>query len=125
MMSQSQPRVSPFRSTLQGVGSRRQERRYPLRARVEVLPLDGRLAPMEGITDDICHRGVFVRGELHLEIDSLVVLKIHTQYGKLKALARVVHDVHDIGSGFAFMDLTPEQHLCISVLISLSTTPLH
>ena len=114
------PGVGPqFSSTLPGVGSRRVERRYRFHAGVEAMPLDGRRETILGNTEDICHRGVFVRARVSLPLDSLVVLKLHTDHGKLKITGRVVHNVVGIGFGCEFIDVDERQRTALRLLVSV------
>jgi hypothetical protein len=109
-----------FESTLPGVGSRRNERRYRFHADVEALPLDGRDAVFFGSTGDISHQGVFINAGEQPAIDSMVVLKIHSELGKLKLTARVVHRLAGIGFGCEFIDLDDEQLRTLSTWVALT-----
>jgi hypothetical protein len=107
-----------FETTLPGIGGQRQEERIPFRAKVQAIPLDGRRGEILGTTEDICHRGLFVKSRGRLAVDSLVVIKLHTAHGKLKLSARVVHNLEGIGFGCKFIDLDPGQRAALSLLVS-------
>jgi hypothetical protein len=107
-----------FENTLPGIGGQRLEERVPFKARVETVPLDGRQDPIIGSTEDICHRGLFVRSRERLAVDSLVVLKLNTIHGRLKLTARVVHNIESMGFGCEFIDLSPGQRAALSLLVS-------
>jgi len=122
------PGVGPrFPSTLPGVGSRRGAPRYSFRADVEAIPLDGRHEGVAGTTEDICHKGVFIKARLRLPLDSLVVLKLRTEHGVLKLTGRVVHNIVGIGFGCEFIDLDDRQQTALNLLVTMRAlaTPRH
>jgi len=119
--------LQQFETTLPGVGpqagSRRTAHRYPFRAQVEAVPLDGRCQPIHGATEDICDRGVFIKARTRLPLDSLVVLKLNTAHGSLKLSGRVVHNIENIGFGCEFIDLDERQRTALRLLVSLHAAP--
>ena len=115
------PGMGPrFQSTLPGTGgSRRVEHRFTFRAEVEAIPLDGRQEGILGYTEDICHRGVFIKARVSLALDSLVVLKLNTDHGTLKVTGRVVHNIVGMGFGCEFIDLDERQRTSLRLLVSV------
>jgi hypothetical protein len=118
--------IARFENTLRGVGGRRRLERCAFRAAVDVLPLDGRQPAFRGRTDDLCHRGVFLRTERYaLEVGSLVVLRMETQFGLLKITGRVVHQIENVGFGCEFIDVDSRQETALSVLVALGSSAPH
>ena len=119
LQSTERPR---FENTLRGVGSRRLVPRCVLRADVEVLPYDGRSERFWGTTDDICHRGLFVRSRQHMAVGTLMLLKLHTEMGMLRLSGRVVHSIQNVGFGCEFIDVDSRQEAALSFLVSLANS---
>ena len=111
-----------FENTLRGVGSRRRVPRCALRADVHVLPYDGRAEPFWGLTDDVCHRGLFVRSSRRMPVGSLMVLKLHTEMGMLRLSGRVVHSIQNVGFGCEFIDVDSRQEAALSFLVALTNS---
>jgi hypothetical protein len=111
-----------FENTLRGLGGRRRLARSAFRAEVDVLPLDGRQAAFRGRTDDLCHRGLFIRADCALAVGALVVLRMPTQLGLLKITGRVVHQIENVGFGCEFIDVDSRQEAALSVLVALSSS---
>jgi hypothetical protein len=109
-------------NTLRGVGSRRRLPGCAVRADVQVLPFDGRVVEFWGRTDDVCHRGLFVRSSQRIAVGSLLVLKIHTEMGMLRLTGRVVHSIENIGFGCEFVDVDSRQEAALSFLIALTNS---
>jgi hypothetical protein len=108
--------------TLRGLGQQRQVARYAFHADVLVLPFDGRERPFWGCTDDLCHRGLFIRSTHQLPIGSLVVIKLFTEMGMLKLTCKIVHRLEQLGFGCEFIDQNSQQEAAISFLISAANS---
>lgn len=122
-MTDTDPRIritQRFETTQPGVGSRRYQQRYKFSANVEALPLDGRATSFTGTTEDISHQGVFVNAAQCPSVETIVVLKIHSELGTLKVSARVVHSLEEIGFGCEFIDLNEDQVSTLSTWVGLT-----
>jgi hypothetical protein len=93
--------------------------RRPFHANVRALPLDGRLSPVCGITDDISGHGAFISSVSQPPADALVLLNIYTPHchDRLQLLARVVHIHRGVGYGCEFLDIDPVQTLVLERLM--------
>lgn len=106
--------------TMPGVGSRRSSRQA-FRARVQcwVQYSDSSTfwqSAFWGATSDICEQGIFVSADLTPAIDSLVILRVVTDYGTLKVMARVVHNIENVGFGCQFIHLNEQQRVALMFL---------
>jgi hypothetical protein len=79
--------------------------RHTFHANVRALPLDGRLSPASGITEDISSKGIFINSTHQPAANSLMVLRIYALGGPLSLLARVAHRREGVGYGCEFIDL--------------------
>ena len=121
MHHDTDPKLVVYENTLPGVGGRRHVERYRFYAQVETIPLDGRDEPVWGTTYDISPNGVFITSSHLPQIDTIVVLKLHTEFGSLKVTARVVHRLLNLGFGCEFIDLDPEQREHLYFLVAQTT----
>ncbi len=109
-----------YEETLPGV-HQRGARRRAFQARVRCWIQYGEQStywqsPFDGMTEDICHQGIFVSSHRELAIDSLVILQIFTEHGVLKLMARVVHNIEGVGFGCRFIHLNEEQQVTLRFL---------
>ena len=72
--------------------------------------------PFSGVTEDICHEGIFVSSDREPAIDSLVILQIYTDHGVLKMMARVVHNIEGTGFGCRFIHVSEQQSVALRFL---------
>jgi hypothetical protein len=105
----------------------RVDERRPFHANVRALPLDGRLEPVSGITDDISEQGTFISSIRQPPTDALLVLNIYSpRYNdRLQLLARVVHAQEGVGYGCQFVDMDPVQKNVLGRLMRRHTALLH
>jgi hypothetical protein len=125
LMLQPRYRCRRLENTLRGVGRERRLPRFEFQADVHILPYDGRERPFWGRTDDICHRGLFVRSRRQIPIGTLIVIKVCTEMGMLKFSCKVVHCIDKAGFGCEFIDLNSRQETALSFLIAmLNSAPM-
>lgn len=84
--------------------------------------MDVRYSRIWGVSEDISHRGMLIKADRSLEIDTLLVLKIHASSGLLKLVARVVHNIKGVGFGCEFIELDERQKAMLSQLVSQSSS---
>jgi hypothetical protein len=111
--------------TLPGIGVKRQKPRHDFHAEVEVLPMDVRYSKIFGYSEDISHEGMFIRTCRRMEMDTLLVLKVHSEQGLLKLIARVVHVLKGTGFGCEFIEVDHRQQATLSHLVSLRAAAPH
>jgi hypothetical protein len=122
-------RSAPARGGASPARMVRIDERKPFHANVRALPLDGRLEPVSGITDDISEQGTFISSIRQPPTDSLVLLNIYSPHynDRLQLLARVVHAQKGVGYGCQFVDMDPVQKNVLGRLVRRHTakTTLH
>ena len=101
----------------QGRSYRRTARRTFI-ANVRALPLDGRHAPVGGISEDISPDGVFISSVSHPGHGALVLLRIYVQRTRLSLLARVVRCREGRGFGCQFVDLDQQTRWAMASLVA-------
>ena len=110
-----------YEDTLPGVTHQRGAARRSFHARVRCWIQYGDestywQSPFWGVTEDICHEGIFVSSGREPAIDSLVILQIYTDHGVLKLMARVVHNIEGTGFGCRFIHLSEQQQVALMFL---------
>jgi hypothetical protein len=118
MMMSFEHCLQPIR-TLPGIGVKRQKPRHDFHAEVEVLPMDVRYSRIFGYAEDISNEGMFIRTCQRVEMDTLLVLKVHSDHGMLRLVARVVHLLEGTGFGCEFVEVDHRQQATLSHLVSL------
>ena len=106
-----------FDHTLPGVGNRRNLERYKLHTEIFIQPLDQRF-PRWVMSEDITHRGIFVRSGSGYPLDTIIELTIHTLHGDIHVTGKVVHRINGVGFGCRFMDLSDRNRANLSFLVS-------
>lgn len=117
-------RTSPSEAsggTLRGLGRRPRLAAVGLSANVLVTPLSPRpgFEPFWATTDDLHHRGIFVRASRLLPVGMQALLELHFHIPRLQLVleAEVVHRVAGLGLGMAFVDPPRSTRQALSRLI--------
>jgi hypothetical protein len=109
---------SRYETTLAGVGDPCRHEGVGFQAHVEAQRLDRHELPIVGISEDICHRGVFINADRPPPLDALMRLCMHTVHGVLHLRARVVHKIENVGFGCEFVELDEYQRVALRLLVS-------
>lgn len=108
-------------STLRGVGHTPSVAILGLSANVLVTPLSARpgFEPFWATTDDLHHKGIFVRASRLLPVGMQALLELHFHLPRLQLVleAEVVHRVAGVGLGMAFVDPPRSTRQALSRLI--------
>jgi hypothetical protein len=107
-----------FEHTLPGVGNRRTLERYPLHTEIFIWPLDDRFPARWVMSEDITHRGIFIRSGSGYPLDTIIELTIHTLHGDIHVTGKVVHRIRGVGFGCRFMDLSDRSRADLSFMVS-------
>ncbi len=110
--------MSPHQHTIPGVGNRRTLERFKHQTEIFIKPLDGHYPARWVTSEDVTHRGIFIRTGTGYPLDLLMTLKIVTLHGCIEVTGQVVHRIDGVGFGCRFVDLSEQSRADLSFLVS-------
>ena len=110
--------MRPCKRTIPGVGDRRTLERFKLHTEIFIQPLDGCHSARWVMSEDLSHKGIFIRSRSGYPLDTLISLKIHTLHGCISLTGQVVHRINGVGFGCRFLNLSTRSRADLSFIVS-------